>query len=60
MENNPLENNDSNAINDSFDITLGHQSLHQSFVSAMTEKRVIDAVIETSDSTSASIQIEHI
>jgi hypothetical protein len=57
MENNPLENNDSNAINDSSDITLGRQSLYQSFVSAITENRVIDTVIETSDSISVSFPI---
>jgi hypothetical protein len=54
MENNPLENNDSNAINDLFDMTLSDQSLYQSFVSAMIENRVIDTVIKISDSTSTS------
>jgi hypothetical protein len=34
------------------DKTPGHQNLYQPFVSPMIEIRVIDAVIETSDSTS--------
>jgi hypothetical protein len=32
---------------------VGGQTLYQSFVSAMTEIRLINAIIETSNSTSA-------
>jgi hypothetical protein len=52
MKNNPLVNNDSNAINDLSNMTLDRQSLYQPYLSAMTKNKVIDAVIETSNPTS--------
>jgi hypothetical protein len=51
---NPSVNNDYISINDLSDMTVGGQTLCQSFVSTMTEIRLINAVIETSNSTSAS------
>jgi hypothetical protein len=52
MKNNPLVNNDSNAINDLSNMTLDRQTLYQPYLSAMTKNKVIDAVIETSNPTS--------
>jgi hypothetical protein len=48
---NPPVNNDYFSINDFSNMTVGGQTLYQSFVSTMIEIRLINAIIETSNST---------
>jgi hypothetical protein len=58
MRMNPPVNSDYISINDLSDMTVGGQTLYQSFLSEMTEIRLINAVIETTNTTSARVEEE--
>jgi hypothetical protein len=55
---NPLLKNDCKPRNDLSEMTVGPKTLYKSLLSSMTVNRVIDTVIESSNSTSVRVTIQ--